>query len=76
MWKFAVHKPLFSEANISLQAHTSEIRVAQPYLKKSGVPPPPAHTQELYDNGKTTKALSAGMSILFLDLYMTKMLKL
>ena len=28
IWKFAVHRPLFSEANISSQAHTSEIRVA------------------------------------------------
>ena len=39
--KFSVHKPPFSEANVSSQFHTSEIRAAHPYLKKSSVPPPP-----------------------------------
>ena len=44
--KFSVHKPPLSEASISSQAphsgpHTSEIRAAHTYLKKSWVPTPP-----------------------------------
>ena len=42
IWKLSVHKPPFSEANISLQAHTLEIRAAHLYLKKKlSAPLPP-----------------------------------
>ena len=43
IWKFLVHKPPLSDAKISSQAHTSEMRAAHPYLKKSWVPPEGSH---------------------------------
>ena len=56
IWKFSAHKPPFSEANVSSQAHTSEIRAAHLYLKKSWVPSPgdvpagPRKSDYLYTN--------------------------
>ena len=41
IWKFPAHKPPFQRQMSVRKPHTSEIRAAHPYLKKSWVPPPP-----------------------------------
>ena len=41
IWKFSAHKPPFQRQMSVRKPHTSEIRAAHPYLKKSWLPPPP-----------------------------------
>ena len=41
IWKFSAHKPPFHRQMSVRKPHTSEIRAAHPYLKKSWVPPSP-----------------------------------
>ena len=45
---FPLTSPPFSDANVSSQPHTSEIRAAHPYLKKSWVPPG-HHSESLHN---------------------------
>ena len=40
IWKFSAHNPPFQRQMSVRKPHTSEIRAAHPYLKKSWVPPP------------------------------------
>ena len=42
VWKFSAHKPPFQRHMSVRKPHTSEIRAAHTYLKKSWVPPPRA----------------------------------
>ena len=46
MWKFSAHKPPFQRQMSVRKLHTSEIRAAHPYLKKSWVPPPRVHAAQ------------------------------
>ena len=61
IWKFSAHKPPnleifrsqappFQRQMSVRKPHTSEIRAAHPYLKKSWVPPPPGVTSVLANN--------------------------
>ena len=56
IWKFSVHKPPFQRQTSVRKPHTSEIRAAHPYLKKSWVPPPPGLSDDTVHSDQADNA--------------------